>query len=100
MKVTGAFFLAMLLLAGLGVSGCSESETGQLDKGYMATAEELGKTRKELFDKAKGDFDALSPEDKQKFINTFESKSEESARKYWDVIKNPPTAGRATGAPR
>ena len=100
MKVTGAFLLAALLMAGLSITGCGESETGQLDKGYMASAEELGKTRKELFDKAKGDFDALSPEDKQKFINTFENKTEDVARKYWDVIKNPPTSGPSTGVPR
>lgn len=82
------------------LTGCGGPETGELDKGYMATAEENGKTRKELFDKASGNFDALSADDKQKFINTFEVKTEDHAKKYWEMIKNPPTSGRGTGVPQ
>jgi len=84
----------------LGMIGCGGPETGELDKNYMASAEELGKTRREIFDKVKGDFEALTAEDKQKFINTFELKTEENARKYWEMIKNPPTGPLGSGAPR
>jgi hypothetical protein len=82
------------------VTGCGGPETGELDKGYMASAEELGKKRRELFEKANKNFDNLSPEDKQTYINTFEVKTEEHARKYWEMMANPPSSQFGTGVPK
>jgi hypothetical protein len=88
-----AFLIATIAV--LGAVGCSSSGTQTLDQDYMKNAEAWGKTRKEVFDRSGGDYDKLSAEDKKAYLDTFNG-DEAQARKYWELIKNPPGGGVST----
>ena len=88
--------LLILFVAAIGATGCSAGPQ-QLDEAYSGkSAEELGKKRRELFDKVAGDYDKLSPEDKKWFVDGFGGK-EESAKIAWGYMLHPPSS---QGAPQ
>lgn len=88
--------VALLLasLAFLGVlltgSGCSGGSGGGIDKDYMANAEEQGKEKRQIFLRAGGNYDAMSAEDRKKYLSFFEN--ETFAKEFWAVMANPPTS--------
>jgi hypothetical protein len=85
----GTLLIAALSLVVLG-TGCSAGPQ-ELDKDYMANAEQLGKDRKAIFDKASGDWSKMSEDDKSKFMKGFSD--EAAAQKFWDVMKSGPPGG-------
>jgi hypothetical protein len=94
--VKNALLLLTALTLALSGMGCGEAGPQQLDENYVKNAEQVGKQRREIFLRASGDFDAMSPEDKKAFVSGFDS--EPMARKYWDVMKNPPSSTLPPGA--
>ena len=95
---TLATLVAGVLAASFGLVGCSGGETGKLDQGYMQNAEEIGKSRREVFVKAGGDYNALTPEDKKTYLDSFKG-DETQAQKFWDFMKNPPSSTSRPGMP-
>jgi hypothetical protein len=93
MPVAGVLLGAMLF----GLGGCSSQGAG-LDKTSVAQDESAGKEKKAIFDRAGGDFDKMTPEDRKKFLSYF--KSEDDARKFWTVMQNPPTGDSTPGKDR
>jgi len=79
------------------LAGCNDAGPQKLDENYLKNAEEVGKHRRELFVKSNGNMDALSAEDRAAYVKEF--KSEDDAKKFWDLMKNPPTSSRPSGMP-
>ncbi len=82
--------IVFCLISAICGSGCG-SGSQKLDEGYMQNAEALGKQRREIFMRANGDYDAMSPSDKEAFLSTFKG-DETNAKKTWEVMKSPPTS--------
>jgi hypothetical protein len=82
--------LGLAMVTGL-VGGC-QPEGGAIDPAYMKTAEETGKVNREIFLRAGGDYDKMSPEDRTKFLSNFKN-DETQAKRFWDLMKNPPGGG-------
>jgi hypothetical protein len=86
--------LALSALAAVLV-GCGSGPV-QMDEGYMKNAEQIGTQRREIFVRADGEYDKMTPEDRQVFLKTFDNK-EEDAKRYWGVMKNPPNSSMPSG---
>ncbi len=85
---------ALILLAALAVgvpalSGCGTTQA--TDQGYVKQAEAKASKIREIFDKVKGDWNALTPEDKAAFIALY--KDEAEAQYAWEGMKNPKPRG-------
>lgn len=83
-------WIAILVMM-LGIVGCgSKPQGGDLlnDKAAQEKAVEVGKRKFEIFQKAGGDWDKMTPEDKKEYIGFHESEAD--AREYWNLQKNPP----------
>lgn len=93
---TGLSLAIGILVLGLAI-GCGPS-TGELDDAYMADAEQIGKARREIFVRAEGNFDSMSAEDREAYLRGFDG-NEENAKRFWDLMKNPPTSAAPSGMP-
>ncbi|MCX7799369.1 MAG: hypothetical protein N2109_03395 [Fimbriimonadales bacterium] len=88
MKRTMLFLVAAAAVAAP-MAGCGGPATGEVDKDYLVKAEELGKKRREIFVRANGDYEAMSPEDRKAYLDSFDG-NEENAKRFWNLMKNPP----------
>ncbi len=79
--------LGLAMVAGIG-GGC-QPEGGPIDPAYLKSAEETGKVNREIFVKAGGDYDKMTPEDRTRFLANFKN-DEAQAKRFWDLMKNPP----------
>lgn len=77
------------VLLGL-AGGCGSAGKVELDKDYMATAEAQGKDKRAIFERANGDYNAMSSEDRTKFLSYFSN--EEDAKKFWELMAHPPSS--------
>jgi hypothetical protein len=59
----------------------------------MKNAEAIGKQRREIFLRAGTEYDKMSPDDKKTYLDSFDG-NEENAKKFWDLMKYPPTQYR------
>ncbi len=84
-----AWVLALGLLASMTLAGCSNTEKTNFSEQDMEKSRLSGEKKREIFNRANGEYDQMSPEDKKAFTSMF--KNEEDARKAWSVMKNPPT---------
>lgn len=82
-------FLVAATVAALPMVGCGGPATGEVDKDYLARAEELGKQRRQIFVRANGDYDSMTPEDRKAYLDSFDG-NEENAKRFWNLMKNPP----------
>jgi len=78
------------IVAVLVAVGCGAEQ--KMDESYLKNAPEVGKTRYEIQQKAKGDWNALTPEDKTAYVKTFNG-DENQAKTYWENIKKGPPRG-------
>ncbi|MFN3683404.1 MAG: hypothetical protein ACK41F_05655, partial [Fimbriimonadaceae bacterium] len=86
MRRTTLFLVATMAMA-LSAAGCGGPATGEVDKNYLQKAEQLGKQRREIFVRAQGDYDAMSPEDRKAYLDSFDG-NEENAKRFWNLMKN------------
>ncbi|MBI5708529.1 MAG: hypothetical protein HZC36_16210 [Armatimonadetes bacterium] len=102
MKIFGPIALFLILF---GVVGCSGGGTQSMNQDYLQNAEAQGKAKRAIFDRAGGDWNAMSAEDKKEFLSYFPD--EANAQKFWEMMKHPPSSGgpgipptgAGTGAP-
>lgn len=86
LKTLACLVLVASLFGGV-LSGCGSSE---MDEDYLQSGAELGQERREIFLRAEGQFDAMTPEDRQRYLSGFNN-DEEQARRFWEFMANPPT---------
>ncbi len=82
-------FLVATMAVAIPCAGCGGPATGEVDQNYLQKAEELGKLRREIFVRAKGDYDSMSEEDRKAYLDSFDG-NEENAKRFWNLMKNPP----------
>ena len=87
---------SLLLLAVLGIvlSGCGPSAAQEIDHTGEATRTKAAQDMRALFDKSKGDFNALSAEDKAAAIK-LSGGNELNARAAFAGMKDGPAAAQA-----
>lgn len=93
LKTLGLAFVAVVVVA------CGSSGGDTVDKDYLKNAEAVGKIRREIFVRSNMDYNKMTPEDKKAYLDTFGG-NEENAKKFWDLMKNPPSpygSGLPTG---
>jgi len=83
---------ALSLVAAIAVA-CGSTGGDTVDKDYLKNAEAVGKQRREIFLRAGTEYDKMTPEDKKAYLDTFNG-NEENAKKFWDLMKYPPTQYR------
>lgn len=96
---TSIFKGLALALVAAAVVACGSSGGDTVDKDYLKNAEAVGKIRREIFVRSNMDYDKMTPEDKKAYLDTFQG-NEENAKKFWDLMKNPPSpygSGLPTG---
>lgn len=72
------------------LAGCADDVT--LDKEANIMPVDYAKQAREIFDKYAGNYESLTPQDKERYLKLFEN-DEEKGRKIWDLMKNPPSQG-------
>lgn len=93
-KLSFIGLLAMMVLAGCG------NENTALDENALRATADVGKTRYEIIQKAQGDWNKLSAEDKKAFVDTFKGDAK-AAEAYFNGVKGgPPGAMGPTGPTR
>ncbi|HEY0867766.1 MAG TPA: hypothetical protein VGE01_10320 [Fimbriimonas sp.] len=91
--------LGSALLVLMAMVGCSAGPQ-KLDEDYLKKAPELGKARYEIMQRAGRDWNNLTPEDKAKFVETFDG-DEAQAKAYWENVKaGPPSGPAGMGGPQ
>lgn len=86
--------LAVLAMAVPALCGCGTTQA--TDQDYVKQAEVKAAKIREIFDKVKGDWNALTPEDKSAFIALY--KDEAEAKVAWEGMLNPrPRGGMPMG---
>jgi hypothetical protein len=83
-KTTSSFILALACLFAL--TGCSASAP-EVDKAYLKTAAETGKDVRAMFDRAGGDYQKLSPEERERYVKSFGG-DEKAAQEFWGKMKS------------
>jgi hypothetical protein len=83
-KWSWAFGLGVLLAAGCGSAGGQK-----LDETYMKDAEQNGKIRYEIMQRANGDWASLNAADREAYVKTFNG-DEAQAKSFWENIKGGP----------
>lgn len=73
--------------------GCGSTGGDTVDKDYLKNAEAIGKQRREIFLRAGTEYDKMSAEDKKSYLDSFDG-NEDNAKKFWDLMKYPPTQFR------
>ncbi|MFN3729522.1 MAG: hypothetical protein ACK4XJ_07405 [Fimbriimonadaceae bacterium] len=86
--------LVPVALAAIGFcSGCGDVGPQKLDADYMKSGEEVGKLRRDIFVRSSGNWDQMSSTDRAEYLASFDG-NEENARRFWDLMKSPPTENR------
>lgn len=84
--VVVAFFL--VLMGAWALSGCAPDPTPEGAAAIMSV--DAAKETRQIFDRAGGNWDALTPADKARLIEL--NNTEEQAQQTWELMKNPPGA--------
>jgi|GEM_PF-2723706 hypothetical protein len=84
-------FVVLFGLMIAAIFGCN-GPSNELDTKHLESATQDAYKIREIFDKAKGDYSALSPEDKAEFVR-LAGDDEAAATRRWEYMKNPPPRG-------
>ena len=88
-----SLFLSLIVAA---LCGCGDSSKVELNKDYMANAEQQGQEKRAIFERAGRNYDSMTAADKQKYLSFFEN--EEDAKKFWELMASPPTSNPGPGS--
>jgi hypothetical protein len=57
----------------------------------MKSGEQIGTQRREIFVRANGAYESMTPDDKAAYLKSFDG-NETNARNFWEMMKNPPSS--------
>lgn len=83
--------LAILSISVL--AGCGAGPQA-IDEASIQKSTDNAKLARSLFESSKGDWNAVSPEDKKKLADAYGS--EKAAETVWETMKNPPMGSQPT----
>jgi hypothetical protein len=89
LKLSSSIIFCYAVLVGCG------SGTQEVDQSIVKQSTDNAKVARELFDSNGGKWESLTPVDKERLVSAYGS--EETAKKVWTTMANPPTGGSAPG---
>jgi hypothetical protein len=87
-------FSSAILLSLVFVIGCG-SGTQEIDQSIVKQSTDNAKIARELFDSNGGKWESLTPADKDRLVKAYGN--EETAKKVWTTMANPPNGGGQPG---